>query len=162
MGHEEGLHGGLYFGRRTLLCGKAMRRKDKLRSRTPRRGCFTPAELNAFVQSGQYQFWLAHGANYLASALKEGIWRPLFHIYSGQEFPLERMLREVYFRYSTPEEEMQPPGPAIIRWCRQSPERVLRFYLELRDRSSTDQRATLNLPHAEYVWEVFNKLGDFQ
>jgi len=53
------------------------RLKVKKRSRT-RKLARTDLILTRFVASGSYEYWLAHGCNYLNSDLEEAHWSPLF------------------------------------------------------------------------------------
>ena len=132
---------------------RSLRRRGRGRDRSG------PSEraVKMFVSEGHYTFWLAHGANYLASPLEEGLWRPIFNVYDGLGITPEGIQTEVTFLYQTPD-GVQNPGPAILGWCEQKPSKVLGFYQELRDKATTEQRARLRDPYVEYVWRAFQPL----
>ena len=121
-------------------------------------GGYPQEQVERFVLDCHYTFWLAHGANYLASSLESGLWRPIFNIYSGawKETP-ERISLEVFTLYQT-SEGLVHPGPAILGWCGLKPSKVFGFYQELHDSATTEQCAHLRDPHVEYVWRAFQPL----
>jgi hypothetical protein len=136
------------------------KRKGKKPARSLRRksrGGLPATAVKMFVSSGHYTFWLAHGANYLASPLGEGLWRPIFNVYDGLGLTPGEIRTEVAFLYQT-DEGVQDPGPAILGWCGQKPSKVLSFYEGLRDKATTEQRARLRDPYVEYVWRAFQPL----
>ena len=115
-------------------------------------------KVERFILEGYFTFWLAHGVNYLASSLENGLWRPLFNIYAGAwKETSERIILEVSMLYQT-SEGLVPPGPAILGWCGLKPSKVFGFYQELQDRATIEQRAHLLHPHVEYVWCAFQSL----
>lgn len=108
-----------------------------------------------FVASGDFFFWLCHGANYLNSDYSTGKWEPLYpDIYHGMiETDLQKIFVQVGDRYFPGGKPSDARGPKILSWLmanvrlvRTTAKRLARFTDGLRN------------PHNPKVWEFFNNL----
>lgn len=149
---------------------KNKKRKRKGRSlrrdRSSKSAKISQKKVDAFVKDGDYTFWLAHGANYLASPYEEGVWKPLFDLYgkvrkhySSQEIAATIM---TLFRASNPE-EMMPEGIPVAAWVQQTPETVYGFYLMARQKvkaeveTREEAEKLIVRPYVDTVWKLFDE-----
>jgi hypothetical protein len=112
-------------------------------------------EVTQFVESGGYQFWLAHGANYLNSSYDEGVWRPLFDVYEGEVFSRERLMSTVQVMLS----DTPVLGGLLMAWCAMQPEKALHVRQEiikgLTGLRGEELDTALVRPHVGTVWQRF-------
>jgi len=147
---------------------KQRKRKDRVRSRRPpRKGILSKTKVDAFVKDGRYTFWLAHGANYLASPYEEGVWRPLFDLYE-EERPKHYSSAEVAATaralFRVPDtDDIRLEGLPVVVWCQSSPEVAYSFYFMARQRvkpgveTREEAERVLVRPYVDPVWRLFDE-----
>lgn len=145
---------------------KPKKRKKRPVGRPPRKGAFTKAQVEAFVKDGRYTFWLAHGANYLASPYEEGVWRPLFDLYEEvpKHYSSTEIAATVRALFRVPDtEDIQPDGLPVVVWCQSSPEVAFSFYFMARKRVKPEVETrdevedALLRPYVDSVWRLFDE-----
>jgi len=114
-------------------------------------------KLKAFVDSGERDFWIVHGTNYLHSELPEGLWSPLQDIYAGQEPDVEGLIKEVKARYQKTEEEWDPRGIILCSWIFQNTKKLFELY---QSSSKLIGHEEVLKPENEDLWEMFETLKD--
>jgi len=112
----------------------------------------------------QYIYWLAHGANYLASNYEEAVWTPLFEgMYEEEGTPPEPedLAKAVLRRWPGAEGEDWPnQAKAVLAWSVQPKETVYTFVLECQRRlkEAGHPRPVIQSvkPYQPLVWETMN------
>ncbi len=122
--------------------------------------------LQAFTDEDQI-FWLAHGANYIASDYDQGIWDPLLEdlYYAGEQgITSDRLVEAVSSRFlANEDDELSDIGKAILAWTTQSKETVYLLSREaVRAVRKADPRCnskeTSRHPANPAVWQVFHEI----
>lgn len=104
-----------------------------------------------------HRFWVAHGANYLSSNLKEGIWNPLFEsLYTGHVPGSDEILERCS---GSQNKEM------ILAWVILPKFLIYLFYqnmaIKMRKFCSdmAEAKSVARKPHHPLVWEMFNEIA---
>jgi hypothetical protein len=122
-------------------------------------------DINSMFPEPEYQFWLAHGANYLASDYKEGNWTPLFpDLYTGRLYEPEELVQRTLAHF---EKEGDAGGvqKRIIAWLLTERTLIWAFKAGMAHRvmdafPSDDPVDTLRKPHVGVLWEGFSQVFD--
>jgi hypothetical protein len=123
-------------------------RKKKRRSLARKRKV-SDEELSAFVESRRYDFWLAHGCNYLWSDYSEGLWTQLFDLYeeAARPYQVATVLKTVqHLPEKTPVDLRRKR--ALVRWCRQTLADLYRVELRYGE---------FRGPHQGELWQFFER-----
>lgn len=131
-------------------------RKDKVAAKVARRHRGVVAHDEA-----SHAFWLAHGANFLASSYGEGTWTPLFaDIYGeGAKVPSSTVLRLTVFKlyHDAQTQQWTDEGRSIASWIAQDPV-VTTIVSRRAAKAATTAEAALE-PRNPNVWALFAELG---
>jgi len=121
-----------------------------------------PPGLAGFSEDDQL-FWLAHGANYLASDYDEGIWNPVLESLYVGDIPTPASLTQAIISRFKKGEELDVQGKAVLAWTVQERPLVYLFAREIQ-RSvrkadpDCDAKATARMPKHPVVWEAFQAI----
>lgn len=138
-----------------------MGRKIKIKKKRKRRLVRKDRELKKFIESGQYEFWLAHGCNFINSNIEEAHWEPLFPgIYEDEETTREDVVvfANNYLDGLASRDELDLRASLLAAWACMDAETMLPFYEHLRQLQS--EGIDFSLPKQNDVWLYFHDMVD--
>lgn len=119
------------------------------------------------ITDDEYVFWLCHGANYMASDEKNGVWDPIFDIYEGEPLPdPEGIPQAILPRYRSDFESeypLQGSGAAVLAWT-VTDKQTIRIYRHeamrrlLEKDPECDAEAVARKPHNPTVWGMMAQI----
>lgn len=73
-----------------------------------------------------YEYWFAHGANFLLSSYSEGLWTPLYpEVYEGKTLTRSEFFRRLIDRhYDSTSRKLSPEGTRTVIWCSLKPKEM--------------------------------------
>lgn len=125
------------------------------------------AQAGVFDSLEEFNFWRAHGVNYILSDYENATWTPMFDIYnipSPVGAPdLNGVAKAVMDRFGPDSGNWPPEGRSALGWAVSSPETLATYYIEaqrrLKEQSpDEDPRELVQMPHNPVVWGVFDYL----
>lgn len=153
--YQVGLPGGILVVSNQYGKGAIEKMGRKRKRSLRRRSRKNTQSYKDFVQN-HYEFWLAHGANYLCSPLREGIWKPVCNVYHFSKiWTKQEVITEVKAHFKTPDNRIPEDAYPALNWAQQTPRFVFDVYRELRGEVKEEN---LTLPHHPPVWEHFDRL----
>lgn len=151
---------------------KIRRRKEILKKRPPpskKKGkSFHIPESQFSVE--EYIYWLAHGANYIASDYDTGSWTPIFpDIYEGKTLPEPEVLAQRVIKHYGIGDDLDVAlttlQKAVLAWTVHEREVVYIFKLAAMNRLEVaregevvDIESEVREPYVSEVWEVFETI----
>jgi len=115
-----------------------------------------------FVEPQEHLWFAAHGANYLLSPYSEGVWNPLFDLYSGnfevKNWSVEKLSEHVAVQRGILEDgEFDTLGVLAAAWVLLPSTIKLPLYEKLVEQVGLDKMRT---PMEPSTWEFFDNLKD--
>lgn len=137
---------------------KAKRRNDRKDKQQLRRA--TVKALPKMLGLDEHSFWLAHGANFLASSHDEAIWTPVFpDIYEVVGLPpeVDKLQKVIHTRFfDTDKGAWKPEGVLVASWLAQ--DQTTTAVVKERAIALAGQSGALD-PRNPKVWALFDHLG---
>lgn len=124
---------------------------------------YGPKTLAAFEsnQSGVgYDFWRAHGVNYLASDYEEGLWSPLFpEIYQGSVIRSDILFRRILSHLLDDTGRLTEKGLKCILWVSFKPEELHKMVYRVQ-RYANIHKGESRQPSDPHVWTFMTLTGN--
>lgn len=117
-----------------------------------------------FASEQDFNFWRAHGVNYILSDYENATWMPMFDIYNGGTAPdLNAITKSIMDKYGMDSENWPDDGRAALGWAINAQQTLAIYYMEAKKRiqeesPEEDLEKCLHAPHNPIVWGVFNYL----
>lgn len=117
-----------------------------------------------FPSEREFNFWRAHGINFILSDYDNVTWMPMFNIYDGENPPdLNTTAKMVMDKFGPDSGDWPPEGRAALGWAVSAPATLGIYYMEAKRRvleKYPDETIEdhLHAPHNPVVWELFNYL----
>jgi len=134
-----------------------------------RQGGYQPSQvpnLDQLLPEPEYVYWLAHGANYLASDYQEGNWTPLFpELYTGRLYQPEELLNKTLAHYEANGEPRKGVQKRVLAWLLTERHLIWAFKAGmaakvLKAYPEEDPVDMLRKPHVGVLWEGFSQVFD--
>lgn len=122
-------------------------------------------DIDAIFPEPEYRFWLAHGANYLASDYHNGNWTPLFpELYTGRLYEPEELVQKTLAHFETHGDEAGAQK-RIVAWLLTERHLIWGFKAGMAHRILNanldgDPVEILQRPRVGILWEGFSQVFD--
>lgn len=142
---------------------KATQRRAEIKKRPPQ-AAVPMGQKFVFPSREEFDFWRAHGVNFILSDYDKATWMPMFDIYNGETPPdLNAVSKEILARFGLDSGDWPPEGRAALGWAVSASETLAVYYVEakkrLREQNPDENMAELlHAQHNPVVWGLFEYL----